>query len=177
MSSTSIVSLWPRWATHVVWVLTNIQNSLWLILNHTGRHLLDQFLVFLTDWWDVTGRVLWTDAVVLNFCCVILGLKLWFILVSHHNLVRLILLLRKLVIFSSIGSKLFRTGCTSNWSTNWVALFITRSLGVVTLLFDDKLVGLSSSLFYMILNNLVTLSLELSVVVETAKLLFRLVWG
>lgn len=175
MSATSNVSLWPRWATHVVGVLTNIQNSLWLVLNHAVGHLLDQFLVFVTDWWDVARRVLRADAIVLAFWCVILGLELWFILISHHNLIRLILLLRKLVILSSVGSKLFRTRSTSNWSTNRVAFLITRSLGVVTLLFDDKLVcRLSSSLF---LHNLVALSLELLVVVETAKLLFRLVWG
>lgn len=176
MSSTSDVSLWPRWATHVVRVFTNVQDPLGLILNHAVRHLLDQFLVLVPDWWDIAGRVLRTDAVVLHFWCVILGLKLWFILISHHNLVRLVLLLRELVIFSSVGSKLFGAGCASNWSANWVALFVTRPLGVVTLLFDDELVCLSS-LLLMILNNLVTLPLELIVVIETAKLLLGLVRG
>lgn len=178
MSATSNMSLWTRWTTHIVRILTDIQNSFRLVLDHAVGHLLDQLLVLVADRRNVARRVLGANAIVLSLRCVILSLKLGFVFISHHDLVWLILLLRKLVVFGSICTELLGSRCTSYRSSNRIALFIARPLWVVTLFFNHELIlSLSATLLLVILNDLVALPLELRMIIESSKLLLRLVWS
>ena len=132
----------------LVAVLTDIQHSFGLLIDKVSTMLrvvliisLNVNILIVVDWRNIAGRSLWTNSQTM-VCVILIIMQFWFILVSNHLLLELVLVvLLHLVAFGGIDTKLLHSWGTSTcWSSNWVTLIVTRSLAVISFFFNDEVI-------------------------------------
>ena len=185
-SMTSRPTLWNEMSPSYLWswtststscaVLAEVVESFWLLLLYKMAMLrISIILALWNNWWNKTRRALWTYSYLVNVSSsLVIDLNNpWLVLLSYH----ILWLLRDLESFCCVGCNLLYTGCSTYWSSHWVALLITWSLAVVAFFFNDKLIRLSVSFLAVHFEILLMLTLELLMwVIETTKFLFALIW-
>lgn len=197
VSTGSGLTIRPWWMSSTIVVFTDVQHSLWLLMDHEFVVLSIEVVwvlraIALTDWWDVAIWWLWADSsscVVLSTLAIICVVGSWFVcLVPHHLLLVMILmdiiihilLLRNFIILCCIRSKLLSPRNATDWPANRVALVLTGPLTIIAFFFNNKLALLSTTWDFLLNLNLIlhaTMAMILVLwIVKLSKFLFRLIW-